>query len=334
MFLGSCSLDRLTGGNNTENSFPSSSETNNITPQPTPEFIRELWPEPGSKRPLYDYQNYLIYDATQPGICVDFGGILLLLEEGDFLTTEELFKRFSLKVDNQSINEPDYVFMRDTKGFDGILDSDTNEPIYSAPEGHPYFLCFYTDLQEGLHTATFIARKSSGQELNYTWSFYLLNTTPTPAPTQIPNEPLPPYLEFTSPQPGNVLPVAAYVEYNEPFGLIGPGICVLFFPYPYLLEPGDALMPEEVIGRLSLNVDGYSLAEVETYTIEFVEIESTPTVPIDPKTSLPVASVPEGMYLACFSANLGSGLHTATFVAEKTSGEELRYSWPFMLTEE
>jgi hypothetical protein len=182
LLISCSSASGATEGESTINDSSQVQEMLKVEVLPTPDYIRELWPEPGSTLFLRDFEAMLRYDAKKPGICIDFGGILILLEEGDFLSVEELFKRFRLNIDDQHYDEPDYVLMRDTMGFDGPLDPDTNTPIYRIPEGYPYFLCFYADLKEGLHTATFSAKRTSGSELSYSWSFYLLDVISTPIP--------------------------------------------------------------------------------------------------------------------------------------------------------
>jgi hypothetical protein len=63
--------------------------------------------------------------------------------------------------------------------------------------------------------------------------------------------------------------------------------------------------------------------------------ESAYTVPanmIDPESGAVIGQLPEPVSI-CYDAQMAStGQHTATFVVEKTSGEELAYTWSFTLT--
>ena len=149
-----------------------------IMPEATPDYIYMLWPEPSSIELKSNYENFSWYDNKQPSICAEFETIALL-EKGDFLSYEQLSKRFSLQVDGKIINQPSYTFTHDTEGFD-LVDPKTKEPLYHSPAGSPHFICFAVELSEGLHSATLVARKTSGDTLTYSWSFVLVDGTPTP----------------------------------------------------------------------------------------------------------------------------------------------------------
>ena len=141
--------------------------------EPTPSFVLDLWPEPGSVTALERYrQSNNVYGSPPSSVCVDFDETPFL-EVGDFLSTEELLSRFSLEIDGAEIDEPDYIFMRDTEGAD-YRDPETGEVLFRNPPGGPFILCFVSELDIGRHTVTFVGSKTSGEELGYSWSFLLV----------------------------------------------------------------------------------------------------------------------------------------------------------------
>jgi hypothetical protein len=282
---------------------------------------------------MHDYDTAQLYGFEDQGICVEFE-VYAMLEVGDFLTQEELTPRFSLRIDDFLINEPSYVLGRNIEGADGPPNPETGEPLFQVPPGSPYFICFARELRPGLHTATFSAQKTSGATLSYTWPFFLIDIAPTPTPSPIPFEPLPRSIEFTYPSPGAVVNIDEYVGEDGQgyyFGVNAPSICVSFLPYPFLLEPGDFLTSDDVLERLSLKIDGITLSEVDFDQIELATISGMPRVPDDLETGRPEASVPEGRYVVCFKVDLEPGMHSATFTAQKTSGEKIEYTWSFFL---
>lgn len=300
---------------------------------PPPEYLYFIWPKPGETILMHDYDTAQLYGFEDQGICVEFE-VYYMLEAGDFLTQEELTSRFSLRIDDYLINEPSYVLGRNIEGADGPPNPETGEPSFQVPPGSPYFICFARELRPGLHTATFLVQKTSGAELSYTWSFFLIDIIPTPIPSPIPFEPLPRSIEFTYPSSGAIVNIDEYIGEDGQgyyFGLNAPGICVSFLPYPFLLEPGDFLTADDVIKRMSLEVDGSTYDTVDFHKVELVMFEGVPRVPIDPETGEPEATVPEGRYVVCFKVNLEPGMHSATFSAQKSSGEKIEYTWPFFL---
>jgi hypothetical protein len=168
IIMGACNLqDQKTNIN---------SEDSSITVTPVlsmvekPSYIVETWPEAEQILTMEEYETLLWYDATLPSICVVFDPFVLV-ERGEFLSTEEYLTRFRLEIDELIITELHYVFLPDTGGYDGPVDPDTGEPMYRVPDGWPYHLCFAATLGEGKHHATLIAQRTSGQELRYSWSF-------------------------------------------------------------------------------------------------------------------------------------------------------------------
>ncbi len=295
-----------------------------IKSEPTPDYIYMLWPEPGSVELKYDYDKLLWYDNEQPGICIEFGTIALL-EKGDFLSYEQLTGRFSIQVDETGIDHPSYTLPHDTEGFD-LTDPETNEPLYYYPPGSPHFICFAIELDEGLHSATLIARKTSGNELAYSWSFVLIDVMPTVTPTVIPSEPEPEYIEYIFPEPGSVSTIKEYAE-ERWMGHPEPGICIYFRPFPTMGEPSEDLSIADVLDKLSLEI-GDQIVEQPIYSeIDDIQV-------IGPNVSdqdMLSSTAPAARHVVCFEADLEEGFHTATLHFDKSLDEQLSYTWSFVL---
>jgi hypothetical protein len=141
---------------------------------------------------------------------------------------------------------------------------------------------------------------------------------------------LPPYLGFVYPTPGSILPKKEYETTMKLLDDTKPSVCVSFWTF-YLLEPGDDLSVDEALSRLRIEADGQQVSKI--YAVLLTEDE--PLLPQDPDTGNPVAQFEGGSNISgCFAVTLDTGSHTVSFIARKTSGEELRYTWSFTLTEE
>jgi hypothetical protein len=154
---------------------------------------------------------------------------------------------------------------------------------------------------------------------------------PTTEPT-IPVTPLPEYLGMVLPEPGGVYSVTEYEALAPSLGGWGatvPGICLGVGPF-WLLEPGDFPTTEEWLAQIHLVVDGRIITEY--HSIEMTD--SLGSESIDRETGEVLFKEPPGSpYEICYAASLEVGQHTATFVAQRTSGEEATYTWQFHITE-
>ena len=150
---------------------PGDPTTVEIRVEPTPSHIKGLWPEPGTTYTVEEYREYRGFDQRAPGVCVTFD-VQPFLAPGNFLSVEQLLTRFKAEIDGQQFAEPDYVFLRDSFGY-SVFDPESGELLYEVPPGGPYFICFSTELEPGLHSVTFSGTKTSGKELSYSWSFTL-----------------------------------------------------------------------------------------------------------------------------------------------------------------
>lgn len=151
----------------------------------------------------------------------------------------------------------------------------------------------------------------------------------TALPTSQENS-LPPYLGFVYPKPGSTLSKKEYETAKILLDDVEPSICMSFETF-YLLEPGDDLSVEDALSRIKLDIDGQQVNKI--YAVLLTEDE--PLLPLNPDTGDPIAQFEGGSNISgCFAITLDTGSHIADFIAQKTSGEELRYTWSFTLTDE
>jgi hypothetical protein len=139
---------------------------------PQPNYLGSLWPEPGETLSLSEYEALapsLAWGATVPGICFGHQPLWLLVP-GDFPTTEEWLDRVHLVVDRRKITEYHSIMMTDSEGAK-MIDPGTDQALYKAPDGSPFGMCYAASLGVGRHTVTFVAKKTSGEEVTYTWQF-------------------------------------------------------------------------------------------------------------------------------------------------------------------
>jgi hypothetical protein len=78
--------------------------------------------------------------------------------------------RVYLIVDDQVIKTYHKLVETDSTGGEGIS-SDTGEVIWKAPDGDPFNVCYKVVLGVGLHTATIVIEKTSGEQETFTWQF-------------------------------------------------------------------------------------------------------------------------------------------------------------------
>jgi len=312
LLLISCSSSNTTNRSNS----PAISTTGlpDIVVEPLPVYLGFTLPEPGRKYAVKMYEMEVKkVDLTEPGICMSFSPDPMM-EAGDFLSQQELLARLSLEVNGHLIDEIYSVLATDLPPQPGPIDPESGEPIFVVPGGSPYQICFAANLKAGLQKVTFIARKTSGDELRYTWSFYLVDFPDTEVELQ--NLPL--YLRDAYPGPGAVVEMSEFKEQGVFHSLSRPkpSVCVQVHSYRVfveLVELNDELFaPETILAGSSLEIDGTKVSEV--YSNNRWNGSTT-------------------NHDICFVADLDPGLHTATYVFRAPSGEELRYSWPFLLIE-
>lgn len=144
------------------------------------------------------------------------------------------------------------------------------------------------------------------------------------------NGPLPSFIfGLLVPDPQEVITLETYRNgYHYPSdahpspGGAKSSICAHIDPSP-LLEPGDDEYPAS---RVNVLVDG---AEVDMFDAYFRMAGQL--VLFDDAGQ--IVATAGGPLVLCWAASLGSGIHTATITAQKTSGETMSYSWSFELTD-
>jgi hypothetical protein len=123
---------------------------------------------------MAEYRNLapsLEWGATVPCVCIGVDP-LGLLEPGDSPTTEEWLARIRLVVDGNTITEYHSNLMTDLLGKK-VRDGETDELLFKTPPGSPFRICYAASLKVGLHMATFVVDKPSGEEWSYSWQFVI-----------------------------------------------------------------------------------------------------------------------------------------------------------------
>jgi hypothetical protein len=147
----------------------------------------------------------------------------------------------------------------------------------------------------------------------------------TIVPTQ---QPRPAFVGDVSPPEGSIIPLNVY-QVNVYEDLIHEGvrseksgfaksICLATIP---VLEPGDKLDVQDVLSRVSADVDGRPLTNM-VYTIAL--------------DLLAIAQDAEGPFwvVSCWEADLKVGSHDVTVRFSLTSGKVLEYTWRFEITDD
>lgn len=181
LFLVSCQNPTLESMENTVSSEETVSVTSTPetivlpTPQPLPDFLTIVFPEPSATYTLADFEAL----TKKYGSVVASGEVFFdvhmepLIEEGDFFdTVNEFFPRISVKIDGQLYTEPK-DFIRTDESQQRYIDPETGEALYQLPAGRPFGLYYPMEHNPGLHTVEVEIRKTSGEIASYSWSFLL-----------------------------------------------------------------------------------------------------------------------------------------------------------------
>lgn len=181
LFLMACQKNRFESVENTPLteetvSFSPTPETIILpTPQPLPDFLTIVFPEPSATYTLAEFEAL----TEKYGSMVASGEVFFdvhmepLIEEGDFFdTVNEFFPRISVKIDGQLYTEPK-DFIRTDESQQRYIDSETGEALYQLPAGRPFSLYYPMEDTPGLHTVEVEIRKTSGEVASYSWSFLL-----------------------------------------------------------------------------------------------------------------------------------------------------------------
>jgi hypothetical protein len=149
---------------------------------PLPPYLGFIVPAPDAEYSLdsyYEGKHYPSISEAHPApqegrgrICGEFLS-KSLLEPGDYFETSSkrgdfLPDRITLKINANEIVRDDEVIMilSETE-----LKDETGHIVARAPTSH--LICWPDTLGKGLHIATIEIKKTSGEVLNYSWSFTL-----------------------------------------------------------------------------------------------------------------------------------------------------------------
>jgi hypothetical protein len=147
------------------------------TPMPTPAFLLGVIPEPGER---ISYEEYKA--RFEPGelglrevgpICVRYDASKLLEYDDEGLRKEDYLARSLLLINGEvwpNSQKPDLY--RDALGL--AVSRDGN--LAKGNAVGPFYFCWDVELGPGMHTVEFITRKTSGEELSYTWSFLITSS--------------------------------------------------------------------------------------------------------------------------------------------------------------
>lgn len=148
--------------------------------------------------------------------------------------------------------------------------------------------------------------------------------------TPLPIEPLPEYLQGIEPGPGKSYTLSEYQELSQPSHASLPAICAGFWPL-YTLEPGDNFPEPEgwLAQRVHLVIDGESITRYHSLLTTDAPVNEI----VDSSGRVIIVGPWGAPFQACYAVDLEPGQHTAELVIQMTSGEELSYSWWFIITE-
>lgn len=283
-----------------------------IDVEPLPNFLGFVEPKPGTTYATQMYEmvkDHIGVGATEPSICLSFDA-LPLAEPGDHFTQEEILSRLHLQVDETVITEIHALLLTHAGPIYGPIDPDTGERSL-LPGGLPYRICYAVELGEELHEVTFVGEKTSGDELRYSWSFFLFDFPPSSTPLEFP----PVFLADIDPGPGWARLYSHYTEPKQFYSLsvTAPSIC-----FEVLVDQlGDdagisyTQATREIDETIELWVDG---SEIEAQ-------------PLTGNATVPVQDF-------CYPVNLEPGIHSAKIVFTPTGGNRVEYAWPFVLVED
>jgi hypothetical protein len=139
-----------------------------------PSYLKEAAPGPMESYTLTEYEGLatsLHWGATRPAICVSIWATPFM-EPGDFFggARQWVEDRVYLIVDDVAITKVHRLVPTDSMGGEKI-DPETGKVVWRAPDGSPMDICYEASLDVGVHSATLVVEKTSGEQVSYTWEF-------------------------------------------------------------------------------------------------------------------------------------------------------------------
>lgn len=141
---------------------------------PLPDFLYYVFPEPGETYSLDEFAELIENFGTLPVSGEVFFDVRMesLVEEGDdFDSVDDFVPRVSVKIDDRLFSEPHGMTRTDASPTT-FVDPDTGG-VFQIPGGAPFRLYYTMAREPGLHTVEVEIRRTSGEVVNYTWSFVL-----------------------------------------------------------------------------------------------------------------------------------------------------------------
>ncbi len=181
------------------------------------------------------------------------------------------------------------------------------------------------DLSAGEHEATVRVRRTSGEVLEHSWTFTILDVE-----TTMPG--LPEGFRFVRPLPDSTITLQTYREeqmvppYQAPaFADLRGGVCVGVLTNK-IMEPGESL---DCVS-LSHKYPFVALDGVPPGRYTWIEERCAGEIVIVGENGV-VTSGPS-LHYKCWKIELAPGEHEATVQLRKASGEVIEYTWRFTIT--
>ncbi len=273
-----------------------STPQSSATPEQLPEFLSYIGPRQGAQVVKGALSGNVIWATLQ---------LEEIAESGETLIVEEIQKKVEFLIDGEVLN---VKIKRSPKPGTQEVDIVGN-----------------FDLSPGEHTITVRVSRTSGEVLEYSWTFTVLDGEPTVSG-------LPKGLQFVRPQPDSTISLRAYGEeqlvplYQVPsFADLRGGVCVGVMSSE-MMKPGENLDCADLSRKYpfvaldSISPSQYDWIE-EQCAGEFIAVDENGAI-----TSLPAA------HYKCWKVRLAPGEHEATIQLHNASGEVIQYTWWFTIT--
>nr|HID14846.1 hypothetical protein [Anaerolineae bacterium] len=266
------------------------------TPAELPAFLSHVEPKPGAQ----------VLEGVLSGSGV---WAILQLEEiaepGETLGVEEMQERVEFLMDGE------------------VLDAEVKRG--RKPGAAEVEIVGNFDLSAGEHEATVRVRRTSGEVLEYSWTFTILDVE-----TTMPD--LPEGFRFVRPLPDSTITLQAYREeqlvpfYQAPaFADLRGGVCVGVLTIE-IVETGENLD----CASLSRKYPFVALDGVPPGKYAWIEERCAGEIVI--VTENGVRTTGPGSHYKCWKIELSPGEHEATIELRKASGEVIEYTWRFTIT--
>lgn len=269
----------------------------NPTPAQLPKFLSHIYPKP---------------DAVVWGkLSGDHIWVILRLDEiaepGDTLGVEEMQERVE--------------FLMDSK----LLDAEIIPG--RKPGAAEVAIAGKFALGLGKHKATVQVRRTSGEVLEYSWTFTVVAAEPT-----LPD--MPEGIQFVRPLPDSTITLQAYREeqlvppYHAPaFADLRGGVCVGVLTSK-IVEPGENLDGDGVSRKYPfVALDGAPPGEYARIEMAY---DLGKCIVVDENGVETSYQCPH--HYKCWRVALAPGEHEATVQLYKASGEVIEYTWQFTIT--